>query len=276
MTLRESVFITPRGEKLATYYKQPSNSSDRAVLLVHGYAEYVDRYRAFITRLSNEGYHVFAMDHHGHGRSEGKRALLRSFDTLVSDVSEWFTQLRAEHPNMQWFVFGHSMGGGVAVSLCLEQQHHVQGMVLSGPLLKLPDTVPAIAKVIGRLIASVFPSLPMIPIDKAGISRDPGVIQRYIADPMVYSGPIKARTAIEVDQFTQRICQQFDKITVPFWVGHGTLDRITDPSGSKLLVEMAASADKTLKLYNGLFHELLNEPEAEVVMHDMLHWLRKH
>jgi acylglycerol lipase len=276
MTLLESVFITSRGEKLATYHKKASNTSQRAIVIMHGYAEYVDRYRSFITRLSNEGYHVFALDHHGHGRSEGRRALLRSFDTLVSDASDWFVQLKRDNPDFQWYLFGHSMGGGIAVNLALLHPQDFRGMLLSGPLLLLPDTVPAMVKFVGRIIARLMPWVPLIPIDKDGISRDPGVVRRYLADPMVYSGPIKARTAIEIDQFTVRIQHRLSEITVPFWVGHGSLDRITDPRGSKLLAEKAASEDKTLKIYNGLFHELLNEPEAEIVIHDILHWLRRH
>jgi acylglycerol lipase len=275
MIFKESVFITKRGQNLATYYKVATGESSDAILLFHGYAEHVGRYRTFIDRLSREGFHVFAIDHHGHGNSEGKFGLLKSFDTLVDDVSDWFDSLKKQHPDFKWHVFGHSMGGGIALNFALNRQDELQTMMLSGPLIMLPDGTPGIVKAVGRVVAAIFPSVPIIPIDFDALSRDPDVVRRYKDDPRVYSGKVRARTAIEIDKFASRIRKRLSEITLPFWVGHGDLDRITSPYGSKLLYENASSADKTLKLYNGLFHEILNEPESAIVTHDLTLWLKK-
>jgi lysophospholipase len=124
-------------------------------------------------------------------------------------------------------------------------------------------------------LAAIVPSLPLIPIDFEALSRDPGVVKRYKEDPRVYSGKVKAGTAIALDEFTTYIQPRLHELELPFWAGHGTLDRVTDPAGTKLLLANASSADKTIKMYHGLFHELLNEPEQDIVIHDILHWLRK-
>lgn len=276
MTLTESVFHLSSGHNLATYHKKPAKDHHKAIILLHGYAEYTDRYRSFITRLSNEGYHVFAIDHVGHGRSSGTQALISSVSDLTSDVSEWFVTLKQNYPEMQWYVFGHSMGGGIAIDFALKHQSELKAMILSAPLIVLPDTVPEFVKGIGRIIAKIVPSLPLIPLDADALSRDPGVVKRYLSEPRVYSGRVKAGTAIALDSFATKIQQRLSEIDLPFWVGHGTLDRVTDPAGSKMLRQRSTSTDKTYKAYNGLFHELLNEPESEVVIHDILHWLRKH
>lgn len=275
MIYKESVFVAKRGQKLATYYKVAANESSDAILLFHGYAEHVGRYRSFIDRLSRVGFHVFAIDHHGHGNSEGTFGLLKSFDTLVDDASEWFDSLKKQHPDFKWHVFGHSMGGGIALNFTLHHQSELQTMMLSGPLIMLPDGTPEIVKAIGRVVAAILPSVPIIPIDFDAISRDPDVVQRYKDDPRVYSGKVRARTAIEMDKFANRIQKRLSEITLPFWVGHGDLDRIVSPLGSKLLYDEASSTDKTMKLYNGLFHEILNEPESAVVTHDITLWLKK-
>jgi alpha-beta hydrolase superfamily lysophospholipase len=275
MLLKKSHFQTQRGDKLAVYSKESVTDSNRAMIVLHGYAEYVDRYRAFIDRLSKEGFHVFALDHMGHGRSDGKRAYINDFNVLVDDASTWFESLKSAHPTMDWYVFGHSMGGGIALNFALQHQDELKALVLSGPLIKLPANVPVILKAIGRFVAKVAPTLPVVPIDFDLLSRDPEVVKCYKEDPMIYTKSVRAKTAIEMDEFTKRIQLRLHELSIPFWVGHGSLDRITDPAGSKKLHELAGSVDKTLKMYHGLFHEILNEPEGQVVIHEITQWLKK-
>jgi alpha-beta hydrolase superfamily lysophospholipase len=126
------------------------------------------------------------------------------------------------------------------------------------------------------LIAKVAPSLPVVPLDLDLISRDPDVVRIYKEDPLVYSDKVRARTAVELERLSLMLQSKLHQLTVPVWIGHGSLDRVTDPEGSKFLHQRAASTDKTLNMYHGLFHEILNEPEGQVVIHDMVLWLSKH
>jgi acylglycerol lipase len=115
----------------------------------------------------------------------------------------------------------------------------------------------------------------LVPIDLDLISRDPDVVRIYKEDPLVYSDKVRARTAVELERLSLLLQKKIDQLTVPVWIGHGSLDRVTDPEGSKMLHQKAANPDKALKIYHGLFHELLNEPEGQVVMHDIIQWLSK-
>jgi alpha-beta hydrolase superfamily lysophospholipase len=275
MLLKKSHFHTQRGDKLAVYSKASMSDSNRAMIVFHGYAEYVDRYRGFIDRLSKEGFHTFAIDHVGHGRSDGKRAYINDINMLVDDASAWFESLKSTHPQMEWYVFGHSMGGGIALDFTLQHQDELKALVLSGPLIKLPDNVPAMLKAIGKLVAMVAPTLPVVPIDFDLLSRDPKVVKCYKEDPLIYTKAVRAKTAIQLDEFSKRMQLRLSELRIPFWVGHGSLDRITDPEGSKKLHQLASSTDKTLKMYHGLFHEILNEPEGQVVIHEITQWLKK-
>ena len=276
MLLKRSYFQSKSGRKLAVYHKSSVRESQKGFILFHGYAEYTDRYRSFIDMLSKDGFNVFAIDHHGHGRSDGARAYINNFNTLISDASSWFEELKIAYPDYNWYVFGHSMGGCVALDFTLNNQDEIEALVLTGPLIKLPENVPNFLRVIGHVLSTITPKLPAIAVDFDLISRDPDVIRIYKEDPLIYSGNVRARTAIEMDKFSLRIQKRLSELTLPFWVGHGSLDRITDPDGSKKLYEIAASPDKTLKIYPGLFHEILNEPESQIVMYDISVWLSKH
>ncbi len=276
MLFKRSNFKSAGNRKLAFYTKESViPESKKAILVIHGYAEYVDRYRSLFDRFSKEGYHVFAIDHYGHGRSEGTKGLIMDINHVLNDVSEWFDELKTQNQDFQWYIFGHSMGGGIALDLTLKHLEDVKALVLSGALIKLPDTVPGWMKVIGRIIAKVAPALPVVPIDIDLISRDPDVVRIYKEDPLVYSDKVRARTAVELERLTLILQSKLHQLTIPVWIGHGSLDRVTDPEGSKMLNQKAASPDKTLKIYHGLFHELLNEPEGQVVLHDIIHWLSK-
>jgi alpha-beta hydrolase superfamily lysophospholipase len=276
MLYKRSLFQSSAGRKLAIYDKESViQDSRRAILILHGYAEYVDRYRSVIDRFSKEGYHVFAIDHFGHGRSEGQKGFVKDIRHLLGDASEWFESLQQQYPTYDWYIFGHSMGGGIALEVALRHQDVVKGLVLSGALIQLPDTVPGWMKIIGRLIAKITPSLPVVTIDLDLLSRDPEVVRIYKEDPMVYSGKVRARTAVELERLTIVLNEKLSQLKLPVWIGHGSLDRVTDPEGSKILHQRAVSPDKTLKIYHGLFHELLNEPENQVVMHDIIQWLTK-
>lgn len=276
MLLKRSYFQTRSGKKLAVYHKSSVTESKKGLILFHGYAEYTDRYRSFIDFLSKEGFHIYAIDHQGHGRSDGTRAYIREFDSLIIDASDWFEELKQAHPDYTWYVFGHSMGGGIALNFTLDRQDDIEALILTGPLIILPDNVPKILRLIGQVLSILAPKLPAVAVDFDLISRDPDVIRIYKEDPLVYTGNVRARTAIEMDNFSKRIQKRLYELRVPFWVGHGSLDRITDPDGSRKLHELASSTDKTLKIYPGLFHEILNEPEGQIVMYDIAQWLSKH
>ncbi len=271
---REHDFTLPDGTRRATIAWTPQHPKGVGILLLHGYAEHARRYRNFGTRMSGEGWHVYAMDHAGHGKSPGTRGRVDSIETLALDARTYLHHLMHAHPDFRWFVFGHSMGGLVALHTVLPVQHAVAGLLLSGPLFRTPPT-PGIVKALGRLVAAVAPALPAVPLDADAVSRDPDVVKRYKADPLNYTGKVRAGTGICFEDATRVVHGLFPEITLPLWIGAGGLDRLVPNDGARLLHERASSTDKTLKIYEGLYHEILNEPEGEVVLHDLVQWLKK-
>ncbi len=165
------------------------------------------------------------------------------------------------------------MGGGIALDYALAHQGDLAGLILSGATVQPGDDQPkavlAMAKVLGRFL----PSLPTARLDSKWISRDPQVVARYDADPLVFHGKVPAGLAggllTVMDTFPERMPQ----LTIPLLVLHGEQDKMTNPAGSDLVFARAGSADKTLKKYPGLYHEIFNEPEQDAVLDDVAGWL---
>lgn len=267
---RESIF-----RNRATLVWEPREARKIGIMLLHGYAEHARRYRTFGDRLANDGYHVFAIEHIGHGKSDGRRAFIPDFKQVREETAAWFDLLRQNNPDFRWAVFGHSMGGLIASWLALDRGEQLSAVMLSGPLIEPPAGISEIVKKIARVLAKVVPALPAVAFDIDGLCRDPEVVRRYKADPLVYTGKIRVGTGIQLENAIHELLPRMGEIRLPLWIGHGSLDRLAMPSGSLHLFQMASSTDKERKLYNGLYHEILNEPEGEVVLHDITYWLKK-
>jgi alpha-beta hydrolase superfamily lysophospholipase len=223
--------------------------------------------------LTEDGYAVYALDHRGHGRSGGPRALIDRLDYAVADLDRLV--VRAAHEeSVPVFMLGHSMGGTVAVRYAV--RHHADerlaGLILSGPLAAL-DAAPAPMRLLGRVLSALTPSLPLVAIDASQISRDPDVVRDYQTDPLVHHGRLPARTVAELAAAIDRFPDTAPAITVPTLILYGTADRLCPPAGSTMLGERIAAGDKQVKPYEGLYHEILNEPEGYAVLADIRAWL---
>jgi acylglycerol lipase len=245
------------------------------VVIVHGLGEHSDRYGHVARRLVAEGYAAYALDHRGHGRSEGSRAVIDRLTNAVSDIDRLVLLAGDAHPGLPVFMLGHSMGGLLAVQYALEHQDRLTGLVLSGALAA-PDAAPAPARLIARMLSAVAPRAGLIALDASLVSRDPQVVAAYRADPMVHHGKLPARTVAELIAAGQRFPELVAEIRVPTLIMYGSEDRLCPPSGSVMLGERIGAADITVIPYEGLYHEILNEPEQETVLDDMCAWLDAH
>lgn len=242
------------------------------IVLVHGYAEHSGRYEYVGNALAARGYAVHTFDLRGHGRSGGQRAIVRSFAEYVADLRIFLARVRARHPGAPIFLFGHSMGGGIVTLAAIIDPPRADGIVLSGPALgagSVAAPMRALVLTLGRLL----PSLPLTKLDAGAISRDPDVCRRYDDDPLVYRGRIKAGLAAAMMRAGERISRDMGDIRYPLLIMHGTLDALASLEGSERLHAQAASGDKTLTTYEGLYHEILNEPERDQVIADLVEWL---
>lgn len=251
----------------------PDGAPRAVVVLAHGLGEHSGRYTYFARHCTDRGFAVCALDHHGHGKSEGLAGHVERFSVYLDGIRELLSRVRDEHPGLPVFMLGHSMGGLIAAAFMRESQSAFHGCILSGPAL-MSDAAPnAIVLWVNRLLSSLAPTLPMIGLDPAGVSRDPEVVRAYVSDRLVHHGKMSARLIAELMATMRATLAAAPEIELPLLIMHGEADVLTSPSGSRALYAQAASVDKTLKLYPGLYHEIFNEPEKDAVLTDMTDWL---
>jgi acylglycerol lipase len=272
----EGMFKTNDGLNLYEQRWQPGKQPKAVIVIIHGYAEHSGRHVHVADYLVNHGYTVETFDLRSHGRSEGKNTHIRSFDEFLSDVDLFLKRVKERHPNKNLFLLGHSMGGTIAVLFAITRKPDLKGIILTGATLKISDEISPFLVRISSILGKLVPKLPTIKIDCNAISRDPEVVKKYDNDPLVYRGGIPARTGAEFTRATKLIQKQMEFVTLPLLILSGTADRLSDPEGSKQLYEQAQSKDKTLKLYDGFYHEILNEPEKKKVLADIVEWLEVH
>jgi len=168
---------------------------------------------------------------------------------------------------------GHSIGGTIAAAYAIFHQDDFDGLILSGATLKVGAGVSAGLIIAARVLSLLLPKAGLYVIDATAVSRDKGVVSAYVSDPLVYRGKIRARLGIELIKAMETLQRQMPKICLPILVLHGTADQLSDPEGSKILYARVSSRDRTLKLYEGFYHEIFNEPECEQVFADVEAWL---
>ena len=252
---------------------EPDDGVARAVIvLAHGLGEHSGRYDHVVARLVGEGYAVHTADHRGHGRSDGPRAFIEDMDNVVADVDTLVDQAVAAQPGVSVFMLGHSMGGLIALRYALAHQERLTGLILSAAMAQL-DAVPKPLELVGRALSVIAPRAPLIAIDSALVSRDASVVEGYRSDPLVHHGKVPARTAVQLADTVGSFPDTVGAITVPTLILYGTADGLCPPAGSVMLGERIGAADKTVTAYEGLFHEILNEPERETVLEDIVGWL---
>ncbi len=273
ITHEEDKFQTSNGLSLFEQRWQPTTEAKAVIIIIHGLAEHSGRYVHVAEYLVNHGYAVAAFDLRSHGQSDGKKTFIRSFDDFLSDVDLFLKRVRERHPNQKLFLLGHSMGGTITTLFALTRKPDVKGIILSSATLKLSDTISPFLVRISAVLGKLAPKLTTITIDSSAISRDPDVVKKYDTDPLVYRGGIPARTGAEFNRAIKLIQGQMELVTLPLLILAGTADRLSDPAGSQQLYERAQAKDKTLKLYDGFYHEVLNEPEKEMVLSDIVRWL---
>ncbi len=275
MSQVEDHLIGAGGRRIFWQAWLPEDAPRAVVVVAHGASEHSGRYAHVAARLTADKYAVYAIEHRGHGRSDGQRALIDRLDNAVADLDALVTIAVERHPGAPVFLLGHSMGGAIAVRYAVLHNDRLAGLLLSGPLAAL-EAAPAPQRIAARVLSVLTPGLPVVAIDATLVSRDPEVVRTYTSDPLVYHGKLPARTVTELAAAIDAFGEQAPRITVPTLIMYGTADALCPPAGSLMLNERIGAADKTLKAYDGLYHEIFNEPEQDQVLDDMCAWLAAH
>jgi alpha-beta hydrolase superfamily lysophospholipase len=245
-----------------------------SVVIAHGAGEHSGRYDAVATLLVAAGYAVYALDHQGHGRSAGPRGLIRRMDGALVDVYTLVAGATQKQGGRPPFLLGHSMGGTIATAYALRWPETLAGLVLSSPLVSLPE-VNAPLGVLLRLLSVLAPRLAVSKVDASRISRDPAQVEIYENDPLVLHKGLPARTVAELAKVIRTFPKQAAELELPLLIMSAGADLIVAPAGAEMLYERASSKDKTLKVYPDLYHEIFNEtePDRSLVIADLIDWL---
>jgi alpha-beta hydrolase superfamily lysophospholipase len=261
------------GLELFTQSWLPDAPPRAGIVIAHGLGEHSGRYAALAADLVACGHAVHALDHRGHGRSGGPRANIERFSYLVSDFSAFVGRCARQHLDTPLYVLGHSMGGAVAFATALRLQHQLRGLVLSAPALATDTAVPRLQEWFARSLSVVAPNKGALSIPPAAVSRDPAVVSRYESDPLVHHGAVPARTVVELLDAMQAFPDSMRELRLPTLILHGTADRLVPLAATRPLYQAIGENYRTLKLYEGLFHEVFNEPERASVTADLIAWL---
>ncbi|MFH0791048.1 MAG: alpha/beta hydrolase [Candidatus Omnitrophota bacterium] len=254
----------------------PDTQAKAVIILIHGSLEHSGRYSHIAGYFVQHGYTVYAFDLRGHGRSEGERAFIGSFNLLLLDMESFIAFVRQKEINKPIFLLGHSAGGSIIVLSAINNNlPDIKGAILSAPVLKLNNGLPPIAAFFSSFIGKFLPRIKLNKLNAKLLSQDPKVISAYLKDPLVYKEGLFAGVLSEFIRTINKIQAQMEAVTIPLLILHGTKDYFADIKGSKQLYDRSCSKDKTLNLYDNFYHELFNEPEKERVFSDIIAWLNK-
>ncbi|MDX6663231.1 MAG: acylglycerol lipase [Solirubrobacterales bacterium] len=268
------------GERGAKIYWQgwlPDGEPRGKLVVSHGAGEHSGRYNYLVDRLVPAGWAVYIDDHRGHGRSSGTRMQIDRLSYVVADLDRFVDLVAAEEPAGPPILLGHSMGGCIAIAYTFEHQDKLPALILSSPVAWL-ETASLAIRAIARVLSRLAPNTGTFGFPADGVSRDPDEVARYVNDPLVHVGKVPARTAAELAEAVEGLEERAAEISLPLLVMIGTGDPIVRNEGGQMIYDRASSADKTLKVYEGFFHELINEPKAdrERVLGDIEAWLGAH
>lgn len=264
---------------IRTYYNWKAPESAKAVVvLVHGYAEHAGRYAEMAARLNHAGFDVWAMDHYGHGQSEGKRADVEDFRLFAEElhlfIDTTVTAAQAGADTTPLFLYGHSMGGAVSLLYSIEHQSNLKGLILSGPMVRPGGVSSEFERKIAHLLRKIVPGLPFRPFSAELLSHEADEVRAYKDDPLNYTGKLKVRLGDEFLRMEGLLSEEaLSVIKLPLLLLHGGEDAVAPPDNSRIVHDAVSSADLTRHVFPGLYHEIHKEQERAAVFDTIIEWL---
>lgn len=267
----EERIVTPRGVGLFVRSWHPGTPVRGVVAIVHGVKSHSGYYTWAAEQLVTRGLAVYALDLHGRGKSDGERFYLEKIEDYLEDVDTLVHLAKSRLPAVPVYVLGHSAGGVISSVYSLEHQAELAGLICESFAFQVyaPDFALALLKGLSH----IAPHVQVLNLKNEDFSRDRRAVQAMNDDPLIAHEVQPALTVAELVRADERLEREFPLITLPVLILHGTADKVTRPAGSQLFFDKAGSADKTLKMYEGHAHDLLNDVDREKVMSDILGWI---
>jgi acylglycerol lipase len=254
----------------------PTGPAKALLVLVHGYAEHIGRYEHVAGFFQERGFAVYAFDQLGHGKSDGRRGYVNAFTDYLADLKHFIAFAQGREPGLPAFLIGHSMGGLESLAYGVRRPPELRGIVVSAPGLRLAVPPPGWKLILGKVLSAVVPTFTTPNgIQARDLTHDPAIAGGYAQqDPLVFK-TVTARWANEFLRTQSETLAAAHLFTLPCLLMHGGADRLISPDGTKQFYAAAASSDKSLKIYDGFYHEIFNEIGKEQVFEDVAQWLEK-
>ena len=254
---------------------RPETQTPRAVVVIaHGVNSHSGYYIWVGEQLSAAGFAVYALDHRGRGRSDGERYFVHTVDEYATDLATFVDLAKSREPGLPVFLLGHSAGGVISSIYTLEHQRELAGFICESFAFQV--YAPEFALAVVKGLSHLAPHAHVLKLPIPEFSRDPKVIEAMLADPMIKDEVQPTSTVAALVRADERLKKEFPLIELPVLILHGTTDKVTKPAGSQMFYDKAGSTDKTLKLYEGHAHDLLNDLGKEQVLGDIRAWIEAH
>lgn len=273
---QERGFLTgPDG--MSFYYERDDLPEPRgAVLLLHGYAEHCGRYSGVADRLAEAGFSTWRFDYRGHGQSGGRRGHVYRFEDFFQEIRLFRDKFFEQYSKVPRFLSGHSHGGLLTLTFAATEPDGFKGLTLSSPFVGFGLKVPAWKATAARALSKVMPTLALpTEIDPKLLSHDAEVVRAYGTDKLVGTHAT-ARWFTEVLRVHAELPATAARVKLPILVQQGAADGIASPPATRAVYEAVGSADKTLREYPGLFHEIYFELQRDETVGDLVRWLEAH
>lgn len=272
MLTTEALLKTRDGNSLFFRSWQPDTDPIAVICLIHGLGEHTGRYEHVAHFFANKGIAMVGFDLHGHGRSDGVRGYTKTLELVMDDIDTLINKASELSPGVPQFLYGHSLGGNLVLYHAITHPSHIKGAVVTAPALGIASPAPAWKVSLAKILSSLWPTFSMANgLDRSGLSRDPEIEKAYNSDPLVH-GKITAQLGWDLLTSGKWLLDHVDDFPLPLLLMQGSADRLVSP---KATAQFAQKMDGkvTFKIWNGLYHELHNEPEKDEVLQFMLTWI---
>ena len=277
MNYKSTAYASFDGMKLSGYLWQPTETPKALINLVHGFGEYSERYDHWAMRFVENGFVVHAIDYRGHGKSDGRRGHINSFDDFLNDIDVLVKESKKLYPDLPQFIYGHSLGGNIVTNYILKREDNVKGAVISSPWYQLAFNPSVLTIFFARMIKKIFPKFTQkAKLDVKGLTHDKYIVERYLTDPLVHE-KISAKMFFEIYNAGNWTLNHSDKLNIPVLLQHGNSDPITSHKASQEFYKRAKELNKDImyKEWEGMYHELHNESKQDEVFEFVNEWLSK-
>ena len=253
---------------------RPDGPPSALVVICHGVNSHSGQYDWTARQLVENGFVVYALDLRGRGKSSGERFFVGDVEDYVGDLATMIELAKTREPGLPVFLLGHSAGGVVSCVYTLEHQAEIDGLICESFAFRVP--APGVVLSVIKGLSHVAPHLRVLKLHNEDFSRDPEAVRALNADPLIAGEVQPAGTVAALVRADERLEKEFGRITLPVLIMHGTVDKATVPAGSEFFYQHAGSPDKTLRLYEGHYHDLFNDYGKEEVLLETTQWIRQH